>query len=39
MPEDGKIGYKSLCIVNSFDDDFFRYLNDQKNIRLENERC
>lgn len=29
IPKNGKIGYESTRIINSFDEDFVRYLNDQ----------
>ncbi|WP_116343830.1 hypothetical protein [Enterobacter cloacae] len=37
IPENGKIGYESMRIINSFDEDFIRYLNDKNSVQLENE--
>ncbi|EGS0844697.1 TPA: hypothetical protein ACIS18_003579, partial [Salmonella enterica subsp. enterica serovar Birkenhead] len=37
IPENGKIGYESMRIINSFDEDFIRYLNNKNPEQLENE--
>jgi hypothetical protein len=36
IPENGKIGYESMRIINSFDEDFISYLNNENPTRLEN---
>lgn len=37
IPGNGKIGYESMRIINSFDEDFVRYLNNKNSEQLENE--
>lgn len=37
IPGNGKIGYESMRIINSFDEDFQRYLNGDNSAILENE--
>lgn len=36
IPGNGKIGYESMRIINSFDEDFVRYLNNKNPEQLEN---
>ncbi len=37
IPGNGKIGYESMRIINSFDEDFQRYLNDENTVTLGKE--
>ncbi|EPT8875474.1 hypothetical protein ACVTAA_004011 [Cronobacter dublinensis] len=37
IPENGKIGYESMRIINSFDEDFIRYLNNKNPEQPDNE--